>query len=110
MYVHMWMEQNIDLHKKVSAGKKKGGASPKTQPQTEGYMSLALLKALYPIENSGNIIGDRGAYVNCNTVIRSFRYHKTMELRRLGASEARGRDLGRKPKTDPRWLGFGHAV
>jgi hypothetical protein len=47
----------------------KGGASPKAQPHREGYMSLALLKALYPMENFGNIKGDRGAHVDYNAII-----------------------------------------
>ena len=75
------MEQIVDLHKRVCKKAKKGGASLKAQPHREGYMSLALLKALYPIENFGNIIGNRGANVNHNAVIRSMLHCNLTELR-----------------------------
>ena len=42
----------------------KGGASPKAQPQSEGYTSLALLKPLCSSKNFSDIKEDRGAHSN----------------------------------------------
>ena len=58
---------------------KKGGASPKAQPQSEGYTSLALLKPLCSSKIFSNIIGDRGAHIDYNVVIRSTLHSKLME-------------------------------
>ena len=84
MCVHMWMEQIVDLHKRVCKKAKKGGASLKAQPHREGYMSLALLKALCANRNSSNIMSDRGAHIDHNAAIRSTFHLKLMEWCRLG--------------------------
>src|SRR6202011_3130879 len=64
IYVHIWMEEHVDLHKKCAKKRKKGGASPKAQPQSEGYTSLALLKPPCSSKNISDIKEDRGAHSN----------------------------------------------
>jgi hypothetical protein len=84
MYVHMWMEQNVDLHKMCLQKSEKRGTSLKAQPQSEGCTFLTLLKALCANRNSSNITSDRGAHIDHNSVIRSTLHLKLMEWCRLG--------------------------
>ena len=69
---------------KVCKKAKKWGASPKAQPQSEGYTSLALLKPLCSSKNFSDIKEDRGAHSNYIAYFWLFNYDEMMELHRVG--------------------------